>query len=90
MAAKFQKFKLFTHISSEITPFDALSLVFGLIFYIMYFTHTTVKIKVLKSKMADQNGRRTAKTKGIHKNYSIHHFLSTTLLQHVQELAKVE
>ena len=37
--------------------------------------------------MADQNGHRTAKIKGINKNHSIHNFLSTILLQ---ELAKIE
>ena len=31
--------------------------------------------------MADQNGRRAAKIKGINKNHFIHHFLSTILLQ---------
>ena len=69
------------------THFNALSLVLGLIWYIMYLTHTTVNIYVLKSKMVDQNSRQTAKIKGIYKNHSIHHFLSTILLQ---ELAKAE
>ena len=79
------KLQLFVHQSSEITHFDALSLGLGLIWYIIYLTHTTVT--VLKSKMVDRNGRQTAKIKGINKNHSIHHFLSTILLQ---ELAKVE
>ena len=69
------------------THFNALSLVLGLIWYIGYLTHTTVKIKIIKSKMADQNGRQTANTEENNKNHSLHHFLSNILLQ---ELAQIE
>ena len=58
MVARFQKFQLFAPRSSEINHFDALSLVLGLIWYIMYFTHTPQS-----NKMADKNGRRAAKIK---------------------------
>ena len=44
MAARFLKFQLFAHQSYEMTHFDTLSLVLSLIWYIMYLTHTTVKI----------------------------------------------
>ena len=54
----------------------------------MDFTHITVKIYVLKCKMADQNSRQDANIKGINKNNYLHtSFLSTILLQ---EPAKVE
>ena len=56
MAAESLKFQLFAHQSSKMTNFDLLSIVSGLIWYIVYFTQTTVKIYVLKSKMTDQNG----------------------------------
>ena len=83
MPARFLKFQLFSHQSSEMTHFDALSFVLGLIWYIMYLTHTAVKINVLKSKMVDQNGRQAARIKRINTNNSIHHFffLSAILLQ---------
>ena len=59
----FNMFQLCSHQSSEITHLDVLSLVLGLIWYLLYFTHTTVEIKVLKSKIADQNGRQSANIK---------------------------
>ena len=78
------KFHLFATYSSEITHFDALSLVLWLIWYIF------------KSKMADQNSRQTANIKRINRNHPIHHFLLeinenhflSTILLH--ELSKVE
>ena len=74
MATKSLKFQLFAYQSSEKTHFDALSLVLDLIWYIVYLPHTTVKVYILKSKMADQNDRQTENIKGINKNHSIHHF----------------
>ena len=50
----------------------------GLIWYIVCLIHSAVHIWYLKSKMADQYGRQTAKIEEINNNHSISHLLVTT------------